>query len=302
VGQYRTRLLTPPREEEEVYPYRRVWPAFALETGVLVVVTVVIFIAYEFLGVTLPDRLESLANLALALTPAGLWIANSYAGEQRVPEPRRRLLAVFIIAGLAANAVAIPLIEDVVRPHDWLPLVGTVDRIVGYMLTTGMVQAIVIYLVVRYVTWPDHLRIRLDLVAYCLAAAVAYITVFNLQFIGRGAPSLSVVAQNVLFSVAIYTGSAILISYGLAETRFNETALVAMPFSILMSALLIGIAIPLRSGIINPAFTLGVAEPRQLFGLAITFVLLVGPQIIMVFLFGTTERREIQQRMSDAVE
>lgn len=302
MGQYRTRLLTPPREEEEVYPYRRVWPAVALEAGILAFVTVAIFIAYEFLGITLSGRVESLANVLIALAPAGLWLANSYLGEQRVPEPRARLLAVFIIAGLAANAVAIPLIEDVLRPHDWLPLVGTVDRIVGYTLTTGMVQAIVIYLVVRYFAWSDHMRERLDLVAYCVAAAMAYVTVLNIDFIARGTPSLSVVAQNVLFSVAIYMGSAILIGYGLAETRFNETALVAMPFSILLSALLIGIAIPLRSGIINPAFVLGVGQPRQIFGLAITLVLLVGPQMIMVFLFSTTERREIQQRMSDAVE
>src|SRR5688572_5828122 len=48
VTSYNPRLLTPP-EEEEIYPYRRVWRSLIVETSLLFALTAVLFVLVNFL-------------------------------------------------------------------------------------------------------------------------------------------------------------------------------------------------------------------------------------------------------------
>ena len=47
------RLLTPPREEEEVYPYRRVWLSIVIEIGVMLGITVALYVMIGYLNMGL---------------------------------------------------------------------------------------------------------------------------------------------------------------------------------------------------------------------------------------------------------
>src|SRR5215207_3989279 len=105
-------MLTPP-EDEEIYPYRRVWTSIGLESGILFLLCAVAYVAFTLIGVTLPALVTQLVNLLLALLPFGLWVALSLWRERRVPQPRQRLLTVALITALAANAVGIPFIMGV---------------------------------------------------------------------------------------------------------------------------------------------------------------------------------------------
>ncbi len=289
MSRYNTpRLLTPPPEEEEVYPYRRVWSSLMIEIGGIFGLTATLYILVGFLGIDLP--LRRWVNLLIALTPALLWLVFSLWRERFVPEPRRHLTTVFVVAALAANGVALPLL-DALAPNDWLPTATTLDRILGYALTIGVVQEAVKYLVVRFIVWPDGLRYRLDTVAYCVAAAVGYATVTNLQYIDP-AISPDVVAIRVFANVVLHLAGSLLIAYGLAITRFNPQTVIVMPVAMLLASLIAGLVIAARPALSNAGFFLGASATRPLFGLVFTLAVIVAVTAIAIFLFNVAERQE----------
>lgn len=286
------RLLTPPREEEEIYPYRRVWLSIAIEGIGLFVITLGFYAAANFLNVTFPANFRLPINLLLALAPAGLWLVFSYLREMRVVQPRRRLLVILIVTGLAANAIGFPLLNDYLKIDQWLSLSSAVDRIWGYALTVGVVQEILKYMVVRYFVWPDRIRIRFDSVAYAAASAVGYATVANLQFIASGSPAPDVVAVRVFSATALHTATAVLVGYGLASSRFGTGSFIVLPLMLFLATVITGIAIPLRSGLVNAGLVQGIGNPNALLGLLFSIGLYVIPLVIAAFLFNAQENRQ----------
>ena len=65
-----------------------------------------------------------------------------------------------------------------------------------------------------------------------------------------------VVATQVFNNVAVNLAASLIISYGLAEVRFDTPTPFLMTITVAFSALLNGIVIPLRSGLTNAAFVL----------------------------------------------
>lgn len=285
------RLLTP-RKEEEIAPYRPAWRSIGFEYALLAILTVGFFVIGSILGVQFPERFHMPINLGIALLPAGLWLGFSLIPESRVPEPRRRLLAVFVITSLTANAIGLPLIDTVIQPGKWLSLGSTVDRIIGYALTVGIIQELLKYLVIRYVVWPDHYRVRTDSIAYAAASATGYAMVINLQYVLTTSSSPDIVMGRVFSTAVVHLISSIVVAYGLSETLFSNTFPILMPFMIIFSAFLTGIAITLRAGLINASLTVEGSATRPYLSLGFTIGFLVLALLIMVFLFNTVERRD----------
>src|SRR5690606_39568379 len=152
---------TPP-EEEDIYPYRRVWQSIAIESGFMLAVAGGAFVVFSVLDVRLPRPLAQPVNVLFALLPLGLWLIFSLWRERLALQPRARLLAVAVISALVASGVSIPFIEGVFQPERWLPTASAINRIVGYTFTVGIVQEVLKYLVVRYLVFPDLFRPRLD--------------------------------------------------------------------------------------------------------------------------------------------
>ena len=126
---FNPRLLTPPQQEEEIYPYRRVWQSVAIEAVVLFSVTILLYILTNILQVSIPSRFYSTIALALACLPMVLWLYFSWWRERSVSQPRERLLTVAIISALAANAVGVPIVNEFLRVDQWLPLSSAVNRV-----------------------------------------------------------------------------------------------------------------------------------------------------------------------------
>jgi len=245
--------------------------------------------------VTFPSALKQPTALFVALFPAVLWLRFSWLRERTVPEPRQGLLLVAVIAALAANAVGVPFVNNVLRPDEWLPLSGAVSRIVGYAFTVGVIHEFIRYLVVRFTVWPSQYRTRLDAVAYGAAAAVGYATVLNLHFVLSADPTPEVAALRVFDELVRQVAGGIIVGYGLAEVRFNTR-----PFPFLLAAtiafatLITGIAIPVASGLAN--VTLSVNSPvtaaNPLRGFLFSALLIVGVAAVLVFLYNTAIRQD----------
>ncbi|MGQ9887736.1 MAG: PrsW family glutamic-type intramembrane protease [Aggregatilineales bacterium] len=294
MGTYDPRLLiTPPREEEEVYPYRRVWPSVLFEMAGAFSLGLIMLLAARF--VTFPSALKQPAAVLVALFPAVLWLRFSWLKEKTVPEPRQGLLSVAVIAALAANAVGVPFVNNVLQPDEWLPLSGAISRIVGYAFTVSVVHEFIRYLVVRFTVWPSQYRTRLDAVAYGAAAGVGYATVLNLNFVLSADPTLEVTALRVFDELVRHVAGGIVVGYGLAEVRFN-----ARPFPFLLAAtiafatLITGIAIPIVSGLTNVTlsvrFPVTVANPLR--GFLFSALLMTAVAALLIFLYNTAIRQD----------
>ena len=283
-------LLTPPREEEEIFPYRPVWRSVAIVSGLLLVMTVSIYVLVNVIGLSAPDSLRLYLGIPVALAPAGLYLVFSWFREQLVPAPRQRLIAVLVISGLVASAIGIPLINDFFQVSRWLPLSSAINRIVGYTFIVGIVQETLKYGVVRFTVWPQQYRIRLDAMAYGVAAAIGYATAVNIHFVGTYHASLDVVALRVFTTFAVHLSATACVSYGLAEVRFSDPLPFFLPMSLFVAALVTGVAIPIRAGLVNAAFALGVSATRPLFGLGFSVALLLGSLLVIAFLFNTAEQ------------
>lgn len=286
-------LITPPREEEEIYPYRRAWRSIFIETGTIMGLMMVVFVLVNFIGLGVPTEFRLYSNIFLAISPTLLWLLFSRIPENNVVEPRRRLLTAFTVTALVANAIGIPLVNSVFEPDSWLPLQGGTNRILGYMLTVGTLQEFLKYLVLRYIVWPDYYRIRQDAIAYGAATATAYSLVISLNYVLVNPTAASdVVLMRIFATLSVQMIGSIVVAFGLSETLFSDALSLFLPFMMTLAALLSGLAITLRSSFLNATLGLAVSEQREIFGLLFSVVFYGAIMSVFLFLFNITEQRE----------
>lgn len=302
MSNYSPRLITPPKEEEEIYPYRRAWRSVIIESGILLVLLLFFFISFNLLPLHVEGNTLISLNIVLAISPTLLWIIFSRVPEDNVEEPRRRLLTTFTVTALVANAVGIPLIDNVFQPEAWLPLQSPMNRILGYMVTVGILQELLKYLVLRYIVWPGYYRVRIDAIAYGAATAVAYAMVINLNYVFKNPTAApDVVMARVFANLAIQVVGSTFVAFGLSETRFSSAFSIFLPFMVVLAALLTGIAIPVRTELMNAGLALTISSQKEIFGLLFSIIFYAAPMAVMFFLFSITERREQELIISQEV-
>lgn len=286
-----TRLITPPREEEEIYPYHKVWRSIVIESILLVLACTTAFLIFGLLRLNLPSPLSLLVNVLLAIVPAVSWYIFSYLPEQRVQLPRTQMGVIFVLSFLVANAIGVPLVFNVLRPAEWLATESTLNRIIGYTLSIGIVHEILKYLVLRYTVW-TFFRIREDSIAYALAVAIPYAVTLNLYDVLNLSASPDSIALRVLANTTLSIIGSLIISYGLSETLFSQISPLLLPATWLFASLIHGVAIPIRSGIGNATLGISATSPRPLFSLGFSIVLYIALLGLVYFGYNVQERRE----------
>ena len=288
---FNPRLLTPPQQEEEIYPYREVWRSVAIESGIMGILTILLFILVNVIHVQIPQQFNSIIAAGLACLPILLWLYFSWLQERTVPQPRQRLLAVALISALVASAIGNPLINEFLQVDRWLPLSSAISRIVGYTFTVGIVQEFLKYSVIRYTAWPNQFRIRLDGVAYGAAAGIGYASVLNLHFAFSTIASPDVAAAHIFANIALHLVTGILVGYGLSELRLGSPTPMLPAFTVAVAALVTGVSIPIRAGLVNATLALGSSTSRPIFGIIFSAVILIVPALVLSFMYTNAERQ-----------
>ncbi len=291
---FNPRLLTPPQQEEEIYPYRDAWRSVIIESGILGILTIALFVLVNVVRVHIPQRFNVPISAGLACLPVLLWLYFSWFQERTVPQPRQRLLTIALISALVANAVGTPVINEFFQVDRWLPLSSAISRIVGYTFTVGIVQEFLKYLVIRYTVWPSQFRVRLDGVAYGAAAGIGYATILNLNFAFSTMASPDAAASQMFSNIALHLTTGILIGYGLSELQLGSPTSLLPVFTVALAALITGVSIPIRAGLVNATLTLGTGVSRPLFGIVFSIILLVISCSILSFLFSNAERQALE--------
>jgi hypothetical protein len=292
---YGPHFITPPTDDQELYPYRPVWRTLAIEATILAVIAMILYVAIDLLGVSPPSRLQPYLAFGLIIAPCLLWLLFSLWGEYRVSQPRQHLVGVGILAMLVASAVGSPLLDQYFHVDVWLPLAPAVNRILGYTLTAGIVQGIIKYIIMRYSIWPGHLRVRLDGVAYGIATGIGYATILNLQFVSANASAPpDIIAFHIFANYALHVATGIVIGYGMAEVRFSNPTPIFLTIILAIASIITGITIPIHAGLVNSSLsissTVTISAPKPLFGLGFSAVLLIAVSVIIAGLIGNADR------------
>ncbi len=294
-SRYTAGLLTPPKEKDEIVPYLPVWRPLIAQSIIVIIITILCFIAFGLFSLALPEVIQTNLNRLLIALPTLAWLAMSLWPERSVIQPRQQLLTVAILGAITANAIGIPLINDFFQIDRWLPLSDAISRIIGYTFTVGITEVAIKYLVIRYTVWSNAFRIRLDGLAYGVACGIGYATVLNVSYLANNpTASTDVVATRVLAIYVLQVVTSAILGYGLAEVKFSTTPPVLMLLTVALAATIAGIAIPIRAGLTNPVLGLEGSFPRPLLGLGFSVVLFVAILVILSFLFSSSERRALE--------
>ncbi len=183
-----------------------------------------------------------IVSLTLALVPAVLWLFFFYQQDRLEPEPKGYVLAVFVLGALLAQAVGIPLLNDLFQVRRWLPLT-TWSNILGSVLVIGFVQEFLKYAAVRYSVYPSkEFDERVDGVVYGTAAGLGYATMLNIHYvISNGGVNLQAGVIRIVVTALAQASFSGLSGYFLGRAKFEDEPVWWLPSGVALAALLNGL-------------------------------------------------------------
>ena len=174
----------------------------------------------------------------------------------------------------------------------WLPLQSVFQRIIGFTLTAGMIDTGLKFVVLRYLIYPQALRVRSDAVAYALASAIGYSFYLSLVLVWRLEPTWNNAAIVVLSGFAIQAASSLFIALGIIESYFADAFPLVMPANLLMAAAVNGVMQALLPGLLSGPLSQAGSADRPLFGLAFLLAAATVSVAVAYFLYSNSERLE----------
>ncbi|NOZ51023.1 MAG: PrsW family intramembrane metalloprotease [Chloroflexi bacterium] len=221
---------------------RGLWLAGGMELlGLLVFVGF-----FNIVAPNLDNRLHDwqliVIGVLLSLIPALLWLLFFYQLDRLEPEPKRKLIDVFIIAGLLSAGMAYPLLHTVFEIDSWM-YDWWWTQLLGGILVVGILQTLAVYLALRYGIYFDpEFDERVDGVIYGTAAGLGVATVLNFVYIFQhGGVDLDVGSMRMVINALAYASFAGILGYCLGQTRFEKTPFYYLPFGFLLAATLNGL-------------------------------------------------------------
>ena len=282
----------------ESYGILPVWRRLSLLFIFLSAICGGMIVAGEALPAALNVEFNRALSLSLTLLPVALWLMIAVLPEYRVERPRRRLIGVAVVSGLAASAVGLPLAEAFFVLDQWLPLQSVFQRIIGFTLTAGMIDAGLRFTVLRYLIYPQALRVRGDAVAYALASAIGYSFYLSLVLVWRLEPTWNNAAIYVLSSFTIQVVSSLFIALGIIESYFSDAFPLVLPVNVLAAALVNGVLQALLPGLLSGPLSQAGAADRPLFGLVFVVAAALVSVTAAYFLYSNSERLEREAYVS----
>jgi len=182
------------------------------------------------------------AGLVLALVPALIWLVFFYQQDRLEPEPKGYVFSVFILGALLAQAVGIPLLEDVFDVSGWLPISPWVN-LLGSILVIGFTHEFLKYAAVRYSIYPSaEFDERADGIVYGTAAGLGYATMLNINYIvASGGVNLQVGVIRIAVAALAHASFAGLSGYFLGRAKFEDEPVWWLPSGVALAAVLNGL-------------------------------------------------------------
>jgi RsiW-degrading membrane proteinase PrsW (M82 family) len=198
-----------------------------------------------------------LTGIALALVPALLWLLFFYLQDRLEPEPKAHVAKVFLLGGLLAQAVGIPLVRDLFDVSSWLP-VNLCAGILGSILVGGFTQEFLKYAAVRYSVYGSReFDERSDGIVYGTAAGLGYATVLNLHYVLQGGGvNLEAGVIRIVVTALAQASFAGVSGYFLGRAKFEQKPAWWLPAGLAVAAVLNGLFTTVRGELTTTALGL----------------------------------------------
>ena len=283
-------------ESKSIHERKHVWrDEFLLVIGLCVFVGIVYALDNALHPVFTPTTLL-LTGVFLAIVPAFIWMIFFYLQDSAEPEPKGYVIGVFVLGGLLAAAIGIPVVENLFRVSHWI-YTNTVATILGGILVVGFTQEFLKYAAVRYSIYhSDEYDEPTDGVIYATAAGLGYATMLNINFVisnggvdlGTGIIRMAVVA----LAHAAFSG---ITGYFLGRAKFESEQIWWMPLGITLAATFNGLFNWLQGVVTRPTITLSGSTNNPWLGLALAAVV----ALITTGLVLTLVRRNIKSLQAE---
>lgn len=194
------------------------------------------------LGNTLNEGGLIALGLIFSVVPALLWLTIFYRVDQREPEPKQMVVAVYTVGLLLTAALYQPIVNGLFHAGDWLHLTWW-GQLLGEVLLIGALSMGIIYAAVRAVVYGSHeFDERLDGIIYCMAAGLGLATVVNFLYVlEHGGVDLGIGSIRMVINAMGYASFGGVLGYFVGQARFEKTPAYYLPAGIGLGALLTGL-------------------------------------------------------------
>ncbi|MCZ2126801.1 MAG: PrsW family intramembrane metalloprotease [Anaerolineales bacterium] len=261
------------KESHPVHERKHIW-----RDGFLLVVALCVFVGLVFaldnaMKPTFNATTLALTGVFLAFVPAFIWLAFFYIQDSVEPEPKGYVLAVFVLGGLLAAAVGIPVVDNLFRVSHWI-YTNTLSSILGGILVVGFTQEFLKYAAVRYSIYnSDEYDEPTDGVTYATAAGLGYATMLNINFvISNGGVDLGAGMIRMAVVALAHAAFAGVTGYFLGRAKFESESIWWMPTGITLAAIFNGIFNWLLGIVTQPTISLSGAKDNAWWGLVFAAV------------------------------
>jgi RsiW-degrading membrane proteinase PrsW (M82 family) len=230
---------------------RSIWASGVVQiVGVLVFVGIVAGLV-SITGLTLDGTALVVVGIVLALVPALLWLGFFYQQDRLEPEPKQFVLGVFILGGLLASAVGIPVVRDLFQVQEWMPR-SAAASVLGSILVIGFVQEFLKYAAVRYSVYLSaEFDERIDGVVYGTAAGLGFATMLNIQYVTTNAGvDLGMGVIRIAVTALAQASFAGISGYFLGRAKFEEEPAWWLPLGVTIASVLNGLFTYVRGEVV----------------------------------------------------
>ena len=233
-------------------------------------------------------------GIVMALLPAMAWLFFFYRQDQREPEPKGMVAQVFILGGLLAMAVGIPLVEDVFHVGTWLYDNFWVN-LAGAILVVGLSQEFLKYAAVRFSIYNSaEFDERTDGIIYATAAGLGFATILNVVYVvNSGGVNLGVGALRITLTALAQASFAGITGYFLSRQKFDRPPVWWMPAGVMLAALLNGIFYTVYGVLSKATISASGAFMRPWVGLVLAVILSVSVTGLLSWLIRQDQKRVI---------
>ena len=152
------------------------------------------------------------------------------------------VLEVFILGGLLAGAIGIPLLNNVFQISNWL-FSGFWINLLGAILVIGFSKEFLKYAAVRFSIYgSDEFDEHTDGIIYATAAGLGFATVLNVSFVvGSGGVNLGMGAVRIILTALAQASFAGITGYFLGREKLDHKPAWWVPLGISLAAVLNGL-------------------------------------------------------------
>jgi len=231
-----------PDIEHIAHNRRGFWIAALVEVVGLLLFVGLFNLVFDRIGDGLDGFFLISLGLLMSLVPAVLWLGFFYRMDRLEPEPKQKLIGVFILGALVTAAVAVPFLEGFFAIDTWL-YNSLASQLVGGILLIGFVEEAVVYLVVRYGIYADpEFDERVDGVIYAVAAGLGLATVLNFNYVlDHGGVDLGIGSVRIVVTALAHASFAGILGYFIGQSRFEKTPAYYLPAGLALAAVLNGL-------------------------------------------------------------